>query len=99
MTIVRQPLLIFSFFLCVQVSLIRKLNFVSTLLDELRDFRARKQQEMLFDGAEIYIAKAYRTLVFRRKLKKLITTHHEKCALLIQRIYKGHRVRKKFHLI
>lgn len=52
---------------------------------------------MTEDGAEIYIAKAYRTLIFRKKLKNLLYWHRYRCALLIQRMYKGYRVRKKFH--
>lgn len=73
--------------------------FVRRWLDDLRDFRARRLKAMTQDGAEIYIARAYRTLVFRRKLKNLLYWHRFNSALLIQRIYKGFCVRKKFHKV
>lgn len=92
------------FFLCVcsclfQVTLARKLQFVRRWLEDLSNFRARRLQAMVEDGAEIYIARAYRTLMFRRKLKNLLYWHRYKCALLIQRIYKGYCVRRKFYKV
>lgn len=81
------------------MNLARKLQFVRRWLDDLRDFRARRLQAMTQDGAEIYIARAYRTLVFRRKLKNLLYWNRFNCAVLIQRVFKGYCVRKKFHKV
>lgn len=78
------------------MTLTRKLHVVKLLLDDLQRFRASRLQQMRLDGAETYIAKAYRTLVIRRKLKNLLYWNRYRCATLIQRIYMGYRVRKKF---
>lgn len=66
------------------------------LLEDLQRFRSTCQQQMRLDGAELHIAKAYRTLVLRRKLKNLLYWNRYRCAVLIQRIYLGYRVRRKF---
>jgi hypothetical protein len=68
-------------------------------LEDLQNFQAQRLRTMREDGAELYIAKAYRTLVFRRKLKNLLYWNRYRCAVVIQRVYKGYRVRKKFHKV
>lgn len=78
------------------MTLARKLYHVQMLLDELRRFRESCAQQMYLDGAEQCIARAYRTLVLRRKLKNLLYWNRYRCAVVIQRIYVGYRVRRKF---
>lgn len=82
-----------------QVTLARKLRFVRLLMEDLEKFRTSRLLQMRLDGAEVFIAKAYRTLVFRRKLKNLLYWNRHRCAVLIQRVYCGYRVRKKFQKI
>ena len=72
------------------------MSFVRKWIESISEFKAQQQKKMREDGAEMYIAKAYRTLVFRRKLKNLLYWHRYNCALRIQRVFLGYRVRKKF---
>lgn len=85
-------------FLFQQVTLTRKLRFVRLWLEHLQALKAQRVRDMTESGAEIYIAKAYRTLIFRKKLKNLLYWNRYRCAVLIQRMFKGYRVRKKYHL-
>lgn len=55
----------------------------------------RRMQLIAEDGAEICIAKAYRTLMIRRKLKKLVYWNHFRIAIIIQRYVRGHLVRRR----
>lgn len=82
--------------LLIQVTLARKLHHVQMLLDDLRRFRESCATAMYLDGAEHTIARAYRTLTLRRKLKNLLYWNRYRCAVLIQRIYMGYKVRRKF---
>jgi hypothetical protein len=69
---------------------------VNAWLSDLREFKRKQVQHLMETGAEIYIAKAFRTLLFRKKLKTLLHWNRFKSAVLIQRVYKGYCVRKKF---
>ena len=80
------------------MTLTRKLRFVRLWLEHLQALKAQRVRDMTESGAEIYIAKAYRTLIFRKKLKNLLYWNRYRCAVLIQRMFKGYRVRKKYHL-
>lgn len=62
---------------------------------EVNVVKNRRMQLITEDGAEICIAKAYRTLMIRRKLKKLVYWNHFRVAIIIQRYVRGHLVRRR----
>ena len=72
------------------------MQFVQGWLADLAVKKAQYQQCFTEHGAEFYIAKAYRTYIIKKKLRKIIYVYHFSKAIVIQRTYRGYRVRKKY---
>lgn len=77
----------------------KKIRFVEGMLEHLRQMREEKKILFLQNGAELYIAKAFRAFKLRRKLKHLIYWNRYAKAIVIQRVYRGYRARLRCTLL
>lgn len=68
--------------------------FVQNVISHIRDSRNIIKGNIRLNGAELYIAKAFRAFQMRKKLNNLIYWNRFSQALLIQRCFRGYQARK-----
>ncbi|KAJ1425251.1 hypothetical protein B484DRAFT_451176 [Ochromonadaceae sp. CCMP2298] len=76
-----------------------KLLFLRRWLEYQADTTVRLGEVMRQGGAETFIAKAYRAMVIRRKIKKLLYWSRYEKSIKIQCIYRGYCARKAFKVV
>mmetsp|Transcript_19751 Transcript_19751/g.27140 ORF Transcript_19751/g.27140 Transcript_19751/m.27140 type:complete len:2215 (+) Transcript_19751:40-6684(+) len=79
--------------------LTKKIDFVQKWLQSIKEMKAAKKIVFLRNGAELYIAKAYRTFTMRKKLHNLIFWHRFVKVVFLQRVFRGYRARKRCRLL
>lgn len=79
-----------------RVVLLRKMSFVDHWLQTLAAKTETYRHLFLEQGAASYIARAYRNHLIVRRLHRLVYWNHIAKSVVIQRVYRGYRVRKVF---
>jgi hypothetical protein len=81
-----------------RVKLLRKLCFVEHWLQTLARKSEQYRHAFYRNGAVSYISRAYRHYLITRRLHRLVYWNHVAKAIVLQRVYRGYRMRKTYRV-